>query len=141
MGSFSDSIAENIDKIFAEIDANCYSICWRLFTNIVQITPSPSYPGVHAKGLLANQWYPMADGISSSVSTNISATGSDSLSRIGNLSGSKTFYAKDGMMSLANNLSYADKAERTGWTKADGFSGRVGPYRMVALSLLEIKDK
>lgn len=129
MASFSDSVNNNIDSIKLEISTKCTKIAVDLFTNIIQITPSPAFPGKYAKGLLANQWYPQLGGsFSSSVSGATSSNGADSLSRVATLSTAKEFFGKDGAMTLANNLDYSGQAEALGWT-------RTGPYRMVFKSI------
>lgn len=138
MASFSESINKNINKILTHIDEKCYSITWQLFTSIVQLSPSPSNPGEFAKGLLSNQWYPLAgSSFSTEVGTNTSPNGSASLARITALKGSRQFYGKDGVMTMANNTSWAYRAEYLGWPQSEyaGWIHNVPAYRMVAKSL------
>lgn len=138
MGIFSDSVNKNINKILTHIDEKCYSITWQLFTSIVNNTPSPSNPGQWAEGLMSNQWYPqVGNNFSMEFTSATSPNGSASLSRITSLKNTKTFYGKDGVMTMTNNSPWAYRAEYLGWT-APQWSGKVGPYRMVAKSLQSV---
>lgn len=131
---FGDSVRESCQRALEEIDKKCFSITWQFFTSVVQLTPVDS-------GLLKNSWYPqIGPSFSSSVGTFEDKSGSGSLSRITALANKGTFLGKDGSMTMANNLSYAYRAEYRGWPKEDNpnWSGRVGPYRMVALSLQKV---
>lgn len=129
---FGDSVSAQCERVLKEVNAKCYSIAWQLFTTTVYRTPSPANPGKWAKGLLANQWYPKEGlNFSSEVNSSTSPVGSASLSRITALSATKVFYGKDGAMTMANNVPYVMQAEYLGWAKT-------GPYRMVALSLMEV---
>ena len=137
--NFSASIDRQIHRVKEEINAKCYKISIELFLSVVRLSPSPSNPGRHATGLLANQWYPKAGaGWSSEKTDSTSGTGAASKARITALRGGREFYGKNGRLSLANNLHYAYRAEMLGWPEKDGWSGKVGPYRMVALSLQAI---
>lgn len=141
MGSFSNSLRANINKALLRVNGRCYDIAKELFTSIVRLTPSPSNPGHHAYGKLANQWYPeVGDGFSEELDGRLSDTGADSLARIQAMRGT-AFNKQDGAVTLTNNLSYAYRAEALGWPVKDGWSGQVGPYRMVALSLQAIAAK
>ena len=140
MWIFSDSVKNNSELILQRVNTKCYKITKELFTSVVNKSPSPGNPGETAKGLLANQWYPKEGGFSEETGTATSPNGASSLARISSLMG-KEFYRRDGMISLSNNLYYAYRAEVLGWPKSDGWSGRVGPYRMVALSLQAIAAK
>lgn len=137
--TFSAAIDRNILRVKQEVNDKVYKISIELFLLVVAKTPSPSNPGEYAKGLLANQWYPKTGaGLSAKEGTDISDTGAASKARIVALRGGKAFFGKNGRLSLANNLDYAYRAEVLGWPEADGWSGQVGPYRMVALSLQAI---
>lgn len=128
MLDFEKSIRAQATRILANINTKTYEIAWDLFSGIVARTPSPSNPGPHAKGVLANQWYPQAGGYSAAKGNSTSATGSDSLSRIKAAMSGNAFNGVDGLLTLSNNLDYAGLAETDGWLKTS-------PYRMVALSL------
>lgn len=136
--SFSASLDRNILRVKQEVNDKIVKISIELFLSIVAKSPSPSNPGEYAKGLLANQWYPMAGAFSEEVSTDDSSNGGASKVRIVGLRGSKEFFGKNGSLTLTNNLPYAYRAEMLGWPKSDGWSGKIGPYRMVALSLQAI---
>lgn len=132
---FAASIRINGNAILEKVNKEVNRIAWELFTNVVRITPSPSYPGKYAKGLLANQWYPSAGTASNSKGSATSPNGSASLSRINALvPSSNEFLGKDGKLILANNLDYAYQAEVLGWTRTRG-------YRMVAISLMAVAAK
>lgn len=131
MAGFGDSVNLNCQKILERIDKKCYSIAWNLFTTIVHATPV-------LKGELINNWFPLAgNSFSSEITSSLSLSGSGSLTRINALVNSKQFYGKDGVMTMTNNLSYAANAEYLGWP-APQWSGKVGPYRMVGMSLAKI---
>jgi hypothetical protein len=84
--------------------------------------------------MLANQWYPDENDFSEELDNRLSPTGADSLARIRAMKG-YVFNQRDGKLTLTNNLSYAYRVEALGWPVADGWSGQIGPYRMVALSI------
>lgn len=136
--SFADSVKANSQKILAHINKKCYSITWQFFTSVVIFSPSPNNPGETSKGLLANQWYPsVGRNFSTGLSSSISPYGSESLSRINTIVKGEEFLGKDGVMTMTNNVSYAANAESIGWP-APQWSGRVSPYRMVALSMAKV---
>lgn len=138
MGSFSDSIRANSAKILETVNNQCYDIAFELFNTVINLTPSPEQPADHpapyAKGLLANQWYPVdGGGFSGQISSATSDDGADSRERLTDLFGS-TFDGKDGVVTMTNNVPYAGLAEIYGWAKTPA-------YRMVALSLQRISAK
>lgn len=138
---FIASLTSNIQNLKAEVNRKVYNISIELFLRIVERTPSPSNKGHQARGLLANQWYVSSgNNFSSSLGSSISNTGSDSVSRINAMRGGRVFDGKNGTVTLANNVPYAYRAEMLGWPAPD-WTGTVGPYRMVALSLQEIGAK
>lgn len=139
VSSFLASLDRNILRVKQEINDKVYKISIELFLLIVAKTPSPHNPGEHAKGLLANQWYPKTGaGFSEELTDATSRNGAGSKARIVALRGGREFFGKDGRLSLTNNVHYAYRAEMLGWPQSDGWSGKVGPYRMVALSLQAI---
>lgn len=134
-GSFAQSISLNIGKMEQAVNDKIYAIARELFTSIVKLTPSPSQRDAPtAKGLLVNNWFPK-DGpeFSSETTTSTSPFGAASLTRINQLRGN-SFLRDDGTVTLSNNLHYAYRAEVLGWPSPP-WSGRIGPYRMVALSM------
>lgn len=135
MVGFADSIKLHSQRILEEINKKCYTITWNLFTSIVQLSPSPSNPGPYADGLLVNQWYPkVGKGFSSQLTSATSPYGSGSLSRINGIMGGKEFLKKNGTITLTNNVHYGILAEKIGWNPPE-WTGRQGPYRMVARSI------
>lgn len=139
LSSFMSSLTTNIAKIEKHINDKCYKITIELFLKIVELTPSPVNPGKHAEGVLVNQWYPKeGKGFSDAVGDEKSPNGAASRQRIVALRGGTAFLRKNGRITLSNNVHYAVRAEKIGWPVADGWSGKVGPYRMVALALQQI---
>lgn len=139
--SFMASLDRNILRVQQEVNDKVYKISIELFLLVVAKTPSPAFPGKYAAGLLANQWYPKVGGFSAEEGTDTSPNGAASRARITALRGGKEFFGKNGVLTLTNNLHYAYRAEMLGWPASDGWSGKVGPYRMVALSIQEIKAR
>ena len=137
---FSDSLRANIKKTLLRVNEASYKVARELFDSVVYLTPSPTHPGPHAHGMLANQWFPEENDFSEELDNRLSPTGADSLARIQAMKG-YVFNGRDGKLTLTNNLSYAYRAEALGWPVADGWSGQIGPYRMVALSLQLIAAK
>lgn len=124
---FAASVRANCDKKLLEINTKCYAIVFKLFTSIVYRTPVKT-------GLLKNSWYTMADKtFSTTVGSTPNSQGMDSLARISSLKQSESFLGKDGVVTMANNQDYAYKAEMTGWA-------RTPPYRMVALSFIDLRN-
>lgn len=140
---FSASIDSNIQRITKEINDRCYKITIELFLRIVALTPSPTQrKAQHATGLLVNQWYPAIGNVWSIESSDLHEdSGASSQSRIRGMRGGGEFFAKDGRASLSNSIPYAVRAEKVGWPKNEGWSGKVGPYAMVSLALQEIGAK
>jgi len=138
---FAKSVQASTKRTLARVNKACYQIAAELFKSVVELTPSPSNPGPYAIGHLANQWYPSDDGdFSDELSSDTSDSGAGSLSRIATMRG-YAFFGRDGIATLANNLSYAYRAEALGWTQKDGWSGTIGPYRMVARSIQIIQSR
>lgn len=130
-------------EILGRVNERIYEVAWELFTYVVSITPSPSNPGEYAKGLLANQWYPSAGQPIIRRGTATDPFGQASLDRIDKLTkgNGNQFLMRDGRLVMTNSVDYAVRAEQIGWPANEGWSGRVGPYRMVALSLRRISAK
>lgn len=150
--SFGQSVALNSAKLLADVNTKCYKIAKELFYRVVELTPSPANPGRWAEGYLANQWYPAENDFSGDLDMATSRNGAQSISRIQAMNG-QVFYQGDGILTLANNLPYAYRAEVIGWPKEEGYNGGQrhevsggynntgAPYRMVALSIQEIAAK
>lgn len=142
-GSFAQSVLLNIEKTKQDVNDEVYRIARDLFTLIVNLTPARTpnpVVGPTAKGVLINNWFPMnGPEFSSATTDSRSAIGAGSLARIKSLVG-QNFLNKDGTVTLSNNLDYAYRAEALGWPSPP-WSGRIGPYRMVARSLQQIGVK
>jgi hypothetical protein len=137
---FTDSLRANIKKTLWRVNESAYKIARELFESVVILTPSPFHPGPWAEGWLANQWYPEENDFSEELDSNISSIGADSLRRIQGMRG-YVFNQRDGKLTLTNNLHYAYRAEALGWPESEGWSGKTGPYRMIAKSLQLITAK
>jgi hypothetical protein len=142
MRGFAAQLRAASTKALQRVNVRIYMIARELFTEIVTHTPSKAFPGQFASGWLANQWYPDTGDFSEELdnSHDSSGYGADSLARIRAFKGGE-FNGKDGRITLTNNMSYAYRAEALGWPKSDGWSGAIGPYRMVALSLQKVAAK
>lgn len=140
-GSFAQSVNSNSWKIMLDVNEQVYKVARELFTSIVKLTPSPiQREAATAKGLLVNNWFPVnGSEFSSATTSSTSDYGAGSLTRIKALSGFN-FFRKDGTVTLSNNLDYAYRAEVLGWPSPP-WSGRVGPYRMVALSMQAVSAR
>ena len=140
-GSFAQSLSVNSATILRQVNDRTYAIARELFKSIVQLTPSPTQRDASsAQGVLVNNWFPV-DGpeFSQASMTSKSDYGLASLARINQLRGNQ-FFRKDGAVTMSNNLHYAYRAEVLGWPSPP-WSGRVGPYRMVALSMQAISAR
>lgn len=134
MGFASDvrAFAEKAQKAMSD---NTNKIVEDLFTLAVNLSPSPSNPGPYAIGLLSNQWYPSVGTPDTTMTTAISPTGSDSISRIQGLSSANAFLGKDNVVFLTNSTEEAYYADWLGWKKGPGtngwvWSGNSGAYMM-----------
>lgn len=141
MGAFSDSIKANSAKILETVNNQCYDIAFELFNTVINLTPSPEHPGPYAKGLLANQWYPLnSAAFSSELGSATSEDGTGSRDRLTEELYGSNFDGKDGVVTMTNNVPYSGLAEIYGWNPPD-WSGTIGPYRMVALSIQAVAAK
>lgn len=141
MPSFAASVSNNVYAVLTKVNSDAYKIAKELFNTVVDETPSPAHPGPFATGYLVDQWFPeVGNEFSEELGSSTSRDGSGSKSRIAALIGSE-FFGKDGTLTLTNNVPYAYRAEVLGWPQEDGWSGQIGPYRMVAKALQAIADK
>lgn len=139
--SFLDDIKAFREQALQDASNATNLIVSDLFTEVVARSPSPSNPGVFAKGLLANQWWTETGGAySSSLTSSTNDIGVDSLSRISQMLAQQPFLKHDNSVSLTNNTEEAYYAETLGW-KPPIWSGRTGPYMMVATSVQSILNK
>ena len=162
MGSFADSIKANIKEVKQEVNDKIVSTFIDLAYSIVDLTPSPSWNGIrglsgntpqYTDGLLANQWYPEENKISSQETGAKSDTASDSYSRIKAMQTAKTFLGKDGYLSFTNNVPYAYRVEVLGYPEGqavvtEGYGhwnywngSHAEPYAMIEQSVIKIKAK
>jgi hypothetical protein len=127
---FAASVRQNTSRMIARVDYAIQARARKLFTHIVDLTPSPANGAPFSKGLLANQWYVAVNGISDELSSSCSPSGADSISRINSIPVG-VWRSADGFVSMANNVDYAFQAEYIGWLPPR-WTGRQGPYAMVS---------
>jgi hypothetical protein len=141
--SFGRSVRANSKKLLLTVNNKVYAIARELFNKIVEYSPSPTNPGPFADGYLVNQWY-TEEGKDFSEElgpdSDTSPSGQASKARIQAMKGFQ-FNGRDGAVTLVNNTHYAYRAEALGWPAEDGWSGKIGPYRMVARALQLIGAK
>jgi len=127
MGSFADSLRQNITRVQTEVNYKINDVAYRLFSRIVNNSPHFG-DGPYVKGQFVANWFPAVNSFDTSI-TSVASDGSDSLARIeGIVKQSTAFFQKDGFVSLSNNLDYAVRVEyasigwpagkdpKTGWT-------------------------
>lgn len=140
---FGASVQANSQKLLKKTNDKTLAIAKELFVSIVTLSPSPTNPGAFADGLLVNQWYPAIGSFSSELGASESDYGAGSLARIASID-PVAFMGKDNVVTLSNNVHYAYRAEALGWpanTPGQQWTGRVGPYLMVARSLQAISAR
>lgn len=163
MGSFADSIKANIKALQQEVNDKVVDVFVETSLSVVHLTPSPSWIGTtrgaspsqpeYTDGLLANQWYPAENKFSEEETESKSDNGADSITRIEVMKSSKVFVAKDGYLSLTNNVPYAYRVDTLGYPqgKAEVIQGygdwsywngsHSTPYAMVDTSIAKTKAK
>lgn len=135
MGLWSDGIKREIKGLQAEVANKCVERAILLFDKVVDYSPLQDdaiYPGVYATGLFANSWYPAINEFDGTVGTIADESASGSRARIAALRFKGAFLGQDDYISLANNLSYADRVEYLGWNLT-------GPYAPVRNGLTFVK--
>ena len=119
MGSFTDSLQRNIERVKKDIDSKCYMIFADIASTVIYNCPV-------LRGNLINDFHPMANGYNTTVFTQVDAegnskigphsdvTGSGSLGRISLMANLNTFYGKDGFLSFCSSVPYLHKIEFDG---------------------------
>ena len=123
--SFAESIRKNVDKILQEIDTKMYAISTKLFKEVVYKCPV-------LRGNLINDFHVKANGYDttsitasyvvdgqSSVGSNSDKEGKASLKQIASAIGFRTWYGKDGFLSMSNSVPYAYRIEFEGYSKKE----------------------
>jgi hypothetical protein len=128
MGSFTDSLNRNIDRVKKEIDTKLYNIFADLASTVVYNCPI-------LRGNLINDFWAASNTYNTTTQTPIDAdlnsktgphsdvTGSGSLGRIKDVQKLGTFYGKDGFLSFSTSVNYAYKIEYDGWSKVKAPTG------------------
>ena len=149
--SFQDSLQRNINRVLQEIDSKCYLISYTLFMAVIESTPHNTK---WSRGNLINDWHAAANSYSyamfspvsasgdSATNANSDSSGAGSKARVATFKPLKTFFAKDGLLSLTNSQPYAYRAEYLGWGVGESstweWTGKVAPYAMVRNSLTTV---
>jgi hypothetical protein len=163
MGNFADSIKANIKELQQEVNDRIVDVFVETSLSVVHLTPSPSWidqtrgaslsKPEYTDGLLANQWYPAENKLSQEETSAKSDNGGDSIARINAMKSSNVFTAKDGYLSLTNNVPYAYRVDAIGYPKglAEVIQGygdwsywngtHRHPYAMIDTSIAKIKAK
>jgi hypothetical protein len=114
MGSFTDSLKSNIQRVQQEVNTKINFVAYTLFYKIVNNSPHVG-DGPYVAGHFVANWWPSVNGYDTTVSGAVS-NGSDSLARIDSIiKESNAFFQKDGFVTLSNNLNYAFRVEYAGW--------------------------
>lgn len=114
MGSFTDSLKSNIQRVGQEVNTKINFVAYTLFYKIVNNSPHVG-DGPYVAGHFVANWFPAVNSFDTSI-TGATSDGSDSLARIDSLvKDSNAFFQKDGFVTLSNNLNYACRVEYLGW--------------------------
>jgi hypothetical protein len=114
MGSFTDSLKSNINRVQQEVNTKINFVAYTLFYKIVNNSPHVG-DGPYVAGHFVANWFPAVNSYDRSI-TNATSNGSDSLARIDMIvKESNAFFQKDGFVTLSNNLTYAMRVEILAW--------------------------
>lgn len=115
---FSKQIDRAIERALVQQDKNINKIVRDVYTVVIQGTPV-------LRGNLINDYHFAVNGFNTtkltpsgtgSVISTSDKTGAGSLARLYAVTNNKTFYRKDGFISLNNSVDYASKIEYNGWS-------------------------
>jgi len=134
MGSFADSVKQNIQSMHEDVNTAVTNFIAETFRDVVKLSPSEWQNSPHATGWLSNQWYPSVTSPSNSINESRDIYGFNSLDRIEGFRDTKYFFKKDNTVFLTNNVPYAYQAEALGWKRA-------APYAMVATAIDNAKGR
>lgn len=144
MGSFADSLKNNIQRVQQEVNTKINFVAYTLFYKIVNNSPHVG-DGPYVAGHFVANWWPAVNAYDPSI-TSATSNGSDSLARIDSIvKESNAFFQKDGFVTLSNNLNYSLRVEALGWPAGkDPISGWTWTgmrkiYAPVATSFIGIK--
>jgi len=114
MGSFTDSLKSNIQRVQQEVNTKINFVAYTLFYKIVNNSPHVG-DGPYVAGHFVANWWPAVNSYDTTITGAVS-NGSDSLARIDSIiKESNAFFQKDGFVTLSNNLNYAFRVEYAGW--------------------------
>lgn len=116
MSGFAASIRRQIVRVQLEIDYKINRVFFLAGNYAVKKSPRVG-DGPYVSGHFVNNWFPAANGYATTVDNSTNPDGADSLLRIASIVTLKTFYRRDGMLSLSNNVSYGANIEYKGWPK------------------------
>ena len=141
MGFFSDSVRQNADKMMSQVGKKVEDIATELFTEVVLMSPAnPTMAATQrtakwAKGEFNNNWFAATNSETLSHTSVRSMTGRDSRASIRTLKNAKTFYKKNGYVTLTNTTSYSGNIEYDGWPSG------LTPYAPVRKAFINIVPK
>lgn len=150
MGSFTDSLKSNIQRVQQEVNTKINFVAYTLFTYTINRSPGGASctigPGPFVDGNFINNWFPAVNSYDPSATLSKDISGAGSLSRLELIKNSNTFFAKDGFATLSNNLSYSNRVE-FGWPQGVDpvsgwkWTGRALIYAPVQYAFQDIKAK
>jgi hypothetical protein len=139
--TFAKGVADWGKRALEQANRNASQAFKTVAEDTVALTPSPSHPGPYAKGLLANQYYTKIGSISRQLGDNLDEKGAESVARIQDVLSTSPFMGKDNVIYFSNNVPYAYRAENLGWPKNEGWSGKIGAYKMLEGSIANLRAK
>jgi len=112
---FADSIRLTAEKQLAEVDKKVEGVAVELFTAVVNFSPNQIKGAIYSKGEFINNWHAARNGEDLSNTGWFSDTGEGSRLSIAGIKAAKTFYRRDGFVTLSNSTPYAELVEYKGW--------------------------
>lgn len=113
MKSFYEQVKASVERTLKKIDTACYRISKKLFYQVIYNAPV-------LRGNLVNDFWVASNSYDTrrlttgAINAYSDVTGSGSMARVDNAAFSKTFYRKDGFLSMSNSVDYAYEIEYLG---------------------------
>lgn len=139
---FTKSINAAIGKRKKQINTAIIEQAIQLFTAVVNF--SPNQPAAqYSKGEFINNWRVGFNSVDTSTTSARSSLGAASRASIATLSRSLAFLGRDGYVSLANSVHYAELVEYKGWPQSMNprWINNVGPYAPVRNAFITVVPK
>lgn len=148
MGSFADSLRQNITRVQTEVNFKVSQVAYKLFSYAINRSPGGLSctigPGPFVDGDFINNWFPAINSYDSSTTSGKDITGAGSLARLDLIKTGNAFFSKDGFVTLSNNISYGSRVE-FGWPAGVDpvsgwkWTGRALIYAPLQYSMQDIK--